>query len=67
MLVHPDQMGFVKYRLSSDNMRHLLPVAHLGQTLSSPCAVLSVDAEKAFDQLQWSYLWYTMQHMGFVF
>lgn len=64
-IIHLDQTGFVKNRLSSDNLRRLLHVIHESSEMTTPCAVLSVDAEKAFDRLEWSYLWYAMSHMGF--
>ena len=64
-LVHPDQTGSVKNRLSSDNIRRLLHIIYETPVIQSPCAVLSVDAERAFDRLEWSYLWYTMNNMGF--
>lgn len=51
MLGHPGQTGFVKHRLSSHNMGHLLHIIHLGQTLSPPCALLFVEVEKAFDRI----------------
>lgn len=52
-LVHHDQTGFIK---TSDNIRHLLHVIHAATDIASPCAILSLDAEKAFDQLEWDYL-----------
>lgn len=55
-LIHCDQTGFKKTRLDSDNVRQLLHVIHNAKDIASPCAVLSLDAEKAFDRLEWEYL-----------
>ena len=55
-LIHPDQSGFVKKCLSADNMRRLLHLLDTSDNRSSN-AILSVDAEKAFDRLEWSFLW----------
>lgn len=52
-LIHSDQTGFVKSRLASDNIRRLL---HITQDNSSSCSILSLDAQKAFDKLEWEYL-----------
>ena len=42
-IIHPDQVGFVKGRTSSDSLLHLICKA---KDLDSPIAVLSLDAEK---------------------
>ena len=62
-LVHHDQTQFMKTHLSSDNMHHLLHVIHVSTDIALPCAVLSLEAEKVFDQLKWDYLWIVLDHL----
>ena len=55
-LIHMDQSGFMKGLLAADNIRRLTHEIHETQQLDTPCAVLSLDDEKAFDRLEWQYM-----------
>ncbi len=49
-LIKEDQTGFIKGRNASDNMRRLLHILDFADSHPTPCAVFSLDAEKAFGQ-----------------
>ena len=55
-LISPDQTGFVKGRYSSDNIRTLLNIINHLDTCQRPSLLLSLDAEKAFDRVEWNFL-----------
>ena len=61
-LIHQDQTGFIKSCSESDNMRRLLHIIHAARDIESPCPVVSLDAEKAFDQLEWDYFSLTLSY-----
>ena len=55
-VINGDQVGFIKHRSSVDNMRRLMHLIHLNSTNPIPIAALSLDAEKAFDRVEWGFL-----------
>lgn len=55
-LVHPDQMDFVPNRNSTFNLRRLFNIVYTRREPHSDLVILALDAEKAFDQIEWRYL-----------
>lgn len=64
-LIDPDQTGFIPGRQGANNIRRALNVQAVARYSAHPSMLLSLDAERAFDRVDWSYLNYTMEQMGF--
>lgn len=54
-LISLDQTGFVKGRHGFFNLRRFLNILYT-QSNTTPEVALSLDAEKAFDRVEWDYL-----------
>lgn len=64
-LIDPDRTGFLSGRQGSNNIRRALNIQSATKKDIHPSMFLSLDAEKAFDMVDWEYLNYTMEEMGF--
>lgn len=53
--IHPDQTGFVSKRRIRENIRCVLNIISKRNQKNKQAALISLDAEKAFDNLEWSF------------
>lgn len=64
-IISTDQTGFIKNRLSFFNVRWLFNIPYHPMSSSVPEVLISADVEKAFDRVEWDYLFHTLQMFGF--
>ncbi len=64
-IVHPDQTRFIPDRFSFSNVRLLLNTLYSVCGKDTQAAVLSLDAQKAFDQIECPYMFETLTQFGF--
>lgn len=55
-LVHKDEVGFVPHRQASDGTRRFINLIQWAEHHKTPSLLLSLDTEKVFDRVHWSYL-----------
>ena len=64
-MVHSDQTCGVPGRYIGENVSLLRDIVDVTTELHLPTAILSLDQEKAFDRVDWAFLFRTLEKMGF--
>lgn len=65
MIIYEDQTGFIRGRQLFFNVRTLLNVINSKHSAVTPEVVFTFDAEKAFDRVEWEYLFAVLQKSRF--
>lgn len=55
-IIHHDQTGFKPGRFLFPNVRRLMNIMYSKHDRDSKVAILALDAQKTFDQVEWNYI-----------
>lgn len=64
-LIHVDQKGFIKGRYMGDSIRVLQDIMDYTVHKDMSGILLFIDFEKAFDSLEWAFLWKALEKFNF--
>ncbi len=64
-IINDDQSGYIKGRYIGQNIRILEDVSFFTKQIQLPSILLSIDFEKAFDFLNWNFLYETLKHLNY--
>ena len=64
-LINPDQVGYIKGRFIGNNARNLIDIMEYAEKFEKEGAVLCLDFMKAFDSLEWNFMFQTLRKYNF--
>lgn len=64
-IISLDQTGFIRNRHSFSNLRRLFNLLYNMPSSNTHKAVILLDSEKAFDRVEWDYIFYAVEKFGF--
>lgn len=64
-IIHEDQTGFMANRYMGDNIRLVYDLIHYLNKEEQPGLLLNIDFEKAFDTVDWQFMFDTIETFGF--
>ena len=64
-LVHQNQSGFIKDRFIEEGIRFIEDLIEYTDSLNKEGLILQLDFEKAFDSIEWDFLFKTLINFGF--
>ena len=64
-IIDPDQTGFVPDRYLSENVRRTLNIIDYSQKMNIQTLILTLDAEKTFDRVSWTFIFEICAKFGF--
>lgn len=65
-LINRDQVGFIRGRQAPDGTRRLINIISQLESSKTPAILFSLDAEKAFDRINWQFMFRVLEKFGFV-
>ena len=64
-IIHHNQSGFIKGRFIGEVARSILDIIDYTESLKLPGILLFIDFEKAFDSIEWDFLYQSLEPFNF--